>query len=329
MKTYLIKKISEISEKDLFEFYSKAFSNIKNSFITNYKWRYRLGYNDFEPIVIIVENKIIGHAGLIPVEINNKGRNFSAIWFVDFIILPEYQSKGYGKKLTEEWMQICSNQITYCNELSLRVFKKLNWINNFSIQRKIYPINFFKIVPFLKKIELNFANKLYRSFLKKRLNKNEKINIYKISEQIIKNCVFSEKNLDKFGPNILRDEDWFKWRLLECPYKNDLVYFEDKNEFVVGHIFLQDKIKRLNIIYNNAVNSNSQIFNKVIGWSLENQIDFLWYITAKSSNSNKLFSSVLKKPLNFAYNTNDQSLLNDLSKGLLNTSGIDSDIDYV
>ncbi len=35
------------------------------------------------------------------------------------------------------------------------------------------------------------------------------------------------------------------------------------------------------------------------------------------------------KTINFAYNTNDQALLKDLSRGLSNTSGSDSDIDYI
>ena len=89
MKTYLIKKISEVKEKDLFEFYSKAFNTKKNSFILNYKWHYRLGYNEFEPIVIIVDDSIIGHAGLIPAEVLSQGRKFPAIWFIDFVDLPE------------------------------------------------------------------------------------------------------------------------------------------------------------------------------------------------------------------------------------------------
>jgi hypothetical protein len=69
VKNYIIKKISEISEYQLFEFYNKVYKNINKSFIKNLNWYYRVGYNAFEPIVIIVEDKVIGHAGLIPTEI--------------------------------------------------------------------------------------------------------------------------------------------------------------------------------------------------------------------------------------------------------------------
>jgi len=327
VKTYLIKKISEVKEKNLFEFYSKVFNTKKNSFILNYKWHYRLGYNEFEPIVIIVDDLIIGHAGLIPAEVLSQGRKFPAIWFIDFVVLPEYQSKGFGKILTEEWMKICPNQITYCNNLSLRVFKKLKWQDNSFVKRKIYPINFFNIFPSLKKIELNFANKFFRFFLKKKLSNNKAIKFYNISDQIIKNCTLAEKKFDTSSPAIIRDESWFQWRLGECPYKTDLLYFENNDEFIIGHIFFQNRVKRLNIIYSNTKN-NSEIFSLLINWSLENQIDYLWYVNSKF-NINSHLPSFFNKTINFAYNTNDQELLKDLSRGLSNTSGIDSDIDYI
>ena len=146
MKNYIIKKISTISEDQLFEFYNKVYKNINKSFIKNLNWYYRIGYNTFESIVIIVEGKIIGHAGLIPAEIENQGKKYSAIWFTDFIILPEQRSKGYGRILTEEWMKICPHQITFCNDLSLKIFKKSNWKYNFLVNRNVYPINPFKII---------------------------------------------------------------------------------------------------------------------------------------------------------------------------------------
>ena len=165
MKTYIIKKLSETDKSQLFDFYRKVYSNISKSFITNLKWYYRIGYNNFEPIVIIVENKIIGHAGLIPGDIESQNKIYPTIWFTDFIILPEYRTKGYGKILTEEWMKICPHQITFCNNSSLKVFKKLKWKSNLLTSRNIYPINYFNIAPVIKNFGLNIGNNLIRYFL--------------------------------------------------------------------------------------------------------------------------------------------------------------------
>jgi len=330
VKTYIIKKLSEISKDQIFEFYTKVYSNINESFITNLKWYYRIGYNKFEPIVIIVENKIIGHAGLIPGEIVNQNQKYPVIWFTDFIILPEYRSKGYGKILTEEWMKICPHQITFCNDLSLRVFKSLNWKSSFSTNRKIYPINYFTIIPVLNFFGLNIGNSIIRYFLKSKLKNKKLIKPSIISETIIQDLAKSKQEIEPNTATVVRDESWFRWRLIETPFKNEIFFFEDNGDFVIGHVFYQNNLKRLNILYTNTINKNkNEILKMVIKWSIENQIDFIWYLTTKSDPLNNFFSIFFKKKLNFAFNTLDPILSQALEKGLINAQGIDSDIDYI
>ena len=57
MKKIHIKKISQINKEKLVEFYKKSFQ-FENGVIENFNWRYRLGFNDYEPIVLIIENEI-------------------------------------------------------------------------------------------------------------------------------------------------------------------------------------------------------------------------------------------------------------------------------
>ena len=329
MKNYIIKKISAIREDQLFEFYAKVYDSINKSFIKNLRWYYRIGYNKFESIVIIVDDKIIGHAGLIPVEIENQGKKHSAIWFTDFIILPEQRSKGYGKILTEEWMRICPHQITFCNASSLKIFKKLNWKCNFLVNRNIYAINPFKIIPVIKNFGLNIADNLTRYFLKNNLKEKKLIKSEKISDTIIQNLVKLEKEKKLNMAPIIRDESWFRWRLIETPYRDDIYFFEDGGEFIIAHIFNQGKIKRLNILYSNSTNNKEGIFKTVIKWSIENKIDFIWYLNSKFKNSNNFFSIFYEKNLNFAFNSSSSDLSEALDKGLVNAQGIDSDIDYI
>ena len=329
MKNYIIKKISAINENQLLEFYNKVYSNLRNMSGKNLKWYYRVGYNVFEPIVIIVEDKIIGHAGLIPGEIENKGKKYSVIWFTDFIILPEYRLKGYGKILTEEWMKICPHQVTFCNDFSLKIFKKLKWKCNFLVNRNIYTINPFKVMPVIKNFGLNTADNLTRYFLKKNLKEKKLIKPEEISTRIIQNLVKSEKEKKLNTASIARDESWFRWRLIENPYRDDIYFFEDGGEFIIAHIFNQGKIKRLNILYSNSTNNKEGIFKTVIKWSIENKIDFIWYLNSKFKNSNNFFSIFYKKNLNFAFNSSSSDLSEALDKGLVNAQGIDSDIDYI
>ena len=130
MLTYKINKISEVETNSLSIFYKKVFFKRYKSLTQNWKWWYRVGYNNFEPLILSVDNKIIGQAGLLPVDIKIKEKAIKAIWFIDFFILTEFRGKGYGQILTKEWMKICPNQITFCNNQSLKIFQKYGWENN-------------------------------------------------------------------------------------------------------------------------------------------------------------------------------------------------------
>ena len=328
MKKYNIKKISQIDKNELQEFYKNTFNNRNASLIQNYNWCYRLGYNNFEPLVLLIDNKIIGHAGLIPADINIKGKNNSAIWFTDFAIVPEYRQQGFGKILTKEWMNICPLQITYCNDSSLKVFKKVGWKVTFSTKRVIKPINYFKVTPFLKKIRINFGDTLVRSLLKKKLEKYSAIKPIKINENFITNISkFEKENCRNKSTYLIRDENWFKWRLLDCPYREELFFFENDGDYLVAHIFNHKNLKRLNILYTFCKKKDDEILNMVFKWSIENNIDFIWYLTNKKMNYS-LFSYLFRKPLNFAYNSSEPSNLLALSNGFVNSEAIDSDTDF-
>ena len=55
-----------ISKNLLYDFFKLAYPHRYTNLIEHWKWFYRLGYNDYEPIVIEVDSRIIGMAGLIP-----------------------------------------------------------------------------------------------------------------------------------------------------------------------------------------------------------------------------------------------------------------------
>ena len=329
VKTYIIKKLSEVDKSQLLDFYKKVYNNVDKSFVANIKWHYRIGYNSYEPIVIIVNNKIIGHAGLIPNDIKLQNKKYSVIWFVDFIILPEYRAKGYGKILTLEWMKICPHQITFCNNSSLSLFKKLNWKSDSSTNRIIHPINYFSITPLLKNFRLNLGNDLIRYLLKRKLKKTKLIIPVRISETLIRELIRIGQEVEKNKATLVRDESWFRWRLLETPYKKDIIFFEKNNQIIIGHVFKHKNIKRLNILYTNLKNEEKNIFETVVKWSIDNQIDFIWHVTSNTKSSNNLFSMFYKKKLNFAFNTSSSDLFRSLEGGLTNAQGIDSDIDYI
>ena len=331
MLRYKINKISEVDNDLLSEFYKKIYQKRHNSLTNNWRWWYRVGYNEFEPIVILVDNKIIGHAGLLPIDLNILEKKIPAIWFVDYAILNKFQGKGYGQILTKEWMKICPNQITFCNNLSLKIFKKFGWKNNLSTKRQAMPINATKFLPIVKRFNLNFLTSPLRIFIKKKYNRVISIDPYKIEENYkIINDSFKIKKIETNNgfAEIVRDEKWLHWRLMECPYRKNIYFFEYKNNFAIVHIFLVENIKKLNILYTYSTDKlqENEIFIQIMNWSLNNNIDLVWAIKSNTKSEN-IFPKFLNKSLNFASWSSDEKIFKILQNGLLDSQGIDSDID--
>ena len=331
MLRYKINKISEVSIEQLSDFYKKVYHKRHKSLVNNWRWWYRVGYSESEPLILSVDNKIIGQAGVLPVNLKIGQNQVPANWFVDFAIIPEFQGKGFGKILTQEWMKICPNQITFCNNQSLKIFKKFGWKNNLSTKRLARPINFLKFVPLVKKIKLDFANKILRYFVKKKYSRNTLINPYKLKDnlKVIQDSFKIKKTINNgLLAEIIRDEKWLHWRLVECPYNDDIFFFEYKNNFAIVHIFVNENVKKINILYSYFVDKSqeSELFILIINWAIYNNVDLVWSIRSNQDFEN-IFPKIYTQPLNFASWSSNKEIFQTLQKGLLDPQAIDSDID--
>ena len=331
MLRYKINKISEIETDKLLNFYKKTYNNRYKSLTNNWRWWYRTDHSEFEPLILSVDEQVVGQAGLLPVDLNVLGKKVKAIWFVDFAILPKFQNQGFGKILTKEWMKICSNQITFCKDLSLKIFKKIGWKNSLFEKRYAKPINVLKIKPLLNKLNLNLINNGLRYFIKKKYTSEVLSNPYNIKDnfKVLNDSFKIKKNIDNGTlAEIIRDESWLYWRLMKCPYIKDIYFFEYKNNFAIVHIFLARNIKKLNILYTYSTDNHeyNELFKIIINWSINNNIDYLWAIGRNKELAN-YFSKILTKSLNFASWSSDEKIFKVLQNGLSDPQAIDSDID--
>ena len=127
--------------------------------------------------------------------------------------------------------------------------------------------------------------------------------------------------------SIIRDEKWLNWRLMECPYKKDIYFFEYKNNFAIVHIFYQ-YVKRLNILYTYSTDKlqENELYVQIMNWAINNDIDLVWAINRNTELKN-IFPTIFDKPLKFAAWSLDEKILKILQNGLLDLQGIDTDTD--
>ena len=327
---YKINKISEIDTNQLSDFFKKTYYQRYKNLTSNWRWWYRVGYTEFEPLIVSIDNKVIGQAAYLPTDLSILGNKVPAIWFVDYAILPEFRSKGLGKIMYKEWTKICPNQMAICSDDSLRVLKKFGWKDNSATKRLARPINALNFLPIVKNMKLNFANRALRYLMKKKYNRNISINPYEINDNFkIINDSFKLKknsNSNEFAV-IIRDEKWLYWRLMECPYKKDIFFFEYKNNFAIVHIFYK-YVKRLNILYTYSTDKlqENELYVQIMNWAINNNIDLVWAINRNTELKN-IFPTIFNKPLKFASWSLDEKILKILQNGLLDLQGIDTDTD--
>ncbi len=331
MSGHKITKISTVEQSQLLEFYKKVYFYRHKSLINNWRWWYRNEYSQYETLILSLEEKIVGQAGLQPVNLNVNGEKILAAWFLDFAILPEFRGKGFGKILTKQLMEDCPNLITFCNQQTLNIVRKLGWQSNSSISRLARPINPLKFIPLIK--NFNFGDKILRNLIKKKFTfkntikpKELKDNYSLIKESFEKRRIHNVENL----PSIIRDEQWLYWRLMECPYKKNLYFFEYKNNFSIVNIFSNKGVKRLNVLFTYFVDQSyeTKLFGLIMNWAINNNIDLVWAVKKDKDEILKdVFPKKFKKPLTFASWSSDPNILSVIKDEPYNSQGIDSDID--
>ena len=327
-----IKKISEISRDELHNFYKKVYPTRFKNLTDNWKWWYRVDEKFAEPIILMLDEKVIGQAAFLKNDIIVNEKKFPAIWFQDYAVLPEFMGMGLGKLLTKEWMKICPNQMAMCSPYSLRVLKKFGWNFNFETKRLIRPINYLKFVPILNKLNLNLFNNMLRFIIKRKFNDQIKLKPFRLIDNFkVISDSFSKKkfpeNVEGY-PIIDRNESWLHWRLKECPYRQNLYFFEYKNSFSIVHIYFIKKIKRLNVLFTYHTDSSEELklYKLIINWALNNEIDYVWAIHKDQSFKN-IFPQIHNRPLRFASWSNETTISSVLQNGFYDLQGIDSDIE--
>jgi len=311
VKDYTIKKSSVVDVNELKSFYKTAYFTRGSIFYENFKWFYKTSFSNETPLVLCDNEKVIGHAGVLIDNLNLNGNIHKFAWLTDLIILSKYRNFGLAHKLVNEWMNSHKNKITIPNDVALKIYKKFNWKVNLKTARFINFTILDKI--FLKKII--FKDKLI------------KLKVHSIDKSIIKDILqIEESNIVSEGLKVIRDESWFEWRFLQCPFKENILCFQLDNQYIIAQLFKGKHKNRMHILYSTEnFLDETEIFKLIKSWAADRGISFLWHISNVQNIKNNIFSKISKKIMNFAYSTPDDELSKKLDDGIKNIQAADSD----
>ena len=96
--------------------------------------------------------------------------------------------------------------------------------------------------------------------------------------------------------------------------------FENNSDVIIGNIFRYKHYNRLNVLYSYISDpSNNEIYESLINWSIDNKIDYIWYINNQENiflKETEILSKFFEKKMNFACWSEDKKMLTYLKKGL-------------
>ena len=127
-----IRPCHDVDPDALGAFYEAVYGPRAAYLRAHWRWHYRSASVEHRvPLAAVRDGVVVGHAGGVPFTAETPLGPKSALWFIDFAIRPEHQRTGIGQALSRAWMEVADLCVTFCNEKSIGVFKKLGWTESF------------------------------------------------------------------------------------------------------------------------------------------------------------------------------------------------------
>lgn len=336
-----IRTASDVEENALQRFYVEMFPERAAFLGKHWRWLYRVGhFPGVEPLVLIENDRVVGHAGAIPLTVARLGRSAPAIWFVDFAVAPAFQGQGHGRALTEAWMKMCPDRVTFCNDRSMRVFLKLGWSERCDASARRLPLELSgparargPATAALGRLLAGPWRAAWRVLLASapRLDVRPLPNDAEVLAKTIGDCAPAGHSRVPAEASIVRDANWARWRLLDHPSRSEHRLAELGGVSAILRLFTSRGRRRAHLLYVGPGTDAARagMIAAFARWAVEQGADDAWMAT----NDRVLLAAgggrlPLSNALRFASHSDDAAVGAALSAGLP-TQGLDSDCDLM
>jgi len=334
----------DVDEQALADFYSQEFSNRQNVLPHIWQWLNRVDFFHRQtPLVMLDRGRVVAHAGMQPFSAAFDGKCLSAAWFIDFKIRKEFQRQGLGLALTEKWMTFPDCCVTFCNEKSIGVFKKMGWTEDFRTYQHINFMNAFDHPGFQRRLPSNVRKMLnltikpliWALYKSCAYGKNH-FTLEPLTEknfwQFYQRCSFSQKNADCFSP--VRDRDYALWRILNSPNRRNYHLYSSKNGFSAVLLMSENHGKYIDVLWVTEATNKKEITKMIATLclcGLSSGAAYLrFYASGKAVSDfvrRRTFSKI--RHLRFAFFAKDKEIYEKMKAATYNFELIDGDFEHI
>ncbi len=312
---------TEISVTALEEFYDQMYPGRAEFLKSNWRWLYRVGeYKSIpSPLVAMTADRIVGHGGLIPVTLRRGDEERTAIWMLDFGILPEYQRKAVGGLLVHTGMSLCPLQVAFLNERSWSMVAKLGWETSFqttAFRLLLRPDQHPRLQQASTSVRTiqTLAGLAARTVWRARTFPCREPSVSPITASSL--AVFSARNPGSVL-HVPRSDQFLRWRISTNPFFDEHIVFNFQSGRNVGYSAVARLVndrgyRRLHLLALGGDSSNrdalSDFFACIVRWAIKEDVHHILFITSDAAVAGTArWWFPFSKRLRFAYHANDFS----------------------
>lgn len=339
----VVKKATEVDAEKLKTFFVAMYKEKGEEKFSKWKWLYRIGYSQDEvPIVCVYDTKVIAFLGMIAFKAVVEDREYSAAWNLDFGVIPGYRGDNIGSLLAIEMMTMTDLCLaTQFNEASLAIGRKIGWEKSENGHMHYFLLNPAKVSTYMQHryefliTGLNpFIRLYFRHIYKKQITTGNRILFADVNTNTIQ-AIGIGSNLKKDHIEVVRDEAYINWRLLESPDVNEykVAFLEDNPESRIIVNLKKKKSGFLDILY-----VPNQIEEKTLAglisalslWGMGKGYTAIRYFTTIRSISNYIKSTLRStvRSHGFIYYSKNKKMSELCSRDKWNFQFIESDMEW-
>jgi GNAT superfamily N-acetyltransferase len=329
-----IRKASTVDGGALRRFFRDAFPGRAEFLAAHWRWLYRLGhFPGIEALVLVEQERVIGHVGVIPLKISRLGRVATAAWFVDLSILPEFQGQGHGKALTAALMAMCPDRVAFCNERSIHVIRRLGWEERHDVRVLSQPLELAGPMRRFGPVGSAVGRLLdlpWRALLRARTAGAPRLELAPLTMDAGRLAELLDDPTAS-GTRIVRDAEWCNWRLLENPRRHEHVLASAAGVSAVFRLVTSGGRRRAHLLLvgPGPAPARAVLVPAFARWSLEQGADVAWGVASEPD----LLSACApyferRHPLPFVWHSDDDAVARAFASSLP-VQAIDSDHDLM
>ena len=345
---FRVKPAVKVKQETLFDFYKKAYPNRYQKLIQVWRWMYGTDYNNGKtPLVVTYKNRVIAHAGTIPFNVFVNGKIYTATWYIDLKVLSEYRRMGVASLIELEFMKLSEISVGLgYNRPAFLLHQKLGWKLGHDYNFIYFPLRLLDM-PFIRRYHSllrhkevsSVLNKIHGFFVRALYSQNalpsNSIALLKASKSNIKEHFNTALSPVDEG-DVLRDDDYYNWRIIKSPDNNAYRIFKiDKKDVSLLIKFNLFNIhKSIDILYISDIKKIKEVIAVISSlaiWASKNNFSFIRQLSPKGpllDNIKRKLLPIYKNP-GFVIYTKDPSLLSKLEKTIWNWQGLDSDFERI